>query len=196
MFAVISKGEKKLLNREIPLREKSIVFIGFMGVGKTTIGSLVAKKLYRDFIDIDVEIEKEYGMTIPEIFQKLGESEFRRKEKEKIEEICKQRLNIISLGGGAFLQKEIREICLNHCIVFFLDLSWESWKDRINLIIDSRPVLQGRTIEEIEELFRNRQEIYSVHHSKLTTDNLDIEEAAHYIVNSIKLAWDLYDPRT
>ncbi|MDQ0157148.1 shikimate kinase [Robertmurraya andreesenii] len=182
-------------NREIPLREKSVVFIGFMGVGKTTIGSLVAKKLYRDFVDVDVEIEKEYGMPVTEIFKQLGENEFRRREKELITKLCNQRLNIISVGGGAFLQKEIREICLEKCIVFFLDLSWESWKDRIDLIIDSRPVLQNRTIEEIEELFYQRQEIYALHHSRLATDELEIEEAAAYIVDSIKLAWDLYDPR-
>lgn len=185
-----------MLKREVPLREKSIVFIGFMGVGKTTIGSLVAKKLYRDFIDIDVEIEKEYGMPITQIFQTLGENEFRKKEKEFIAKICKQRLNIISLGGGAFLQKEIRDICLENCIVFFLDLSWESWKDRIHLIIDSRPVLQDRTMEEIEELFYQRQEIYSDHHSKITMDNAEIEETVDYIVDSIKLAWDLHDPRS
>ena len=70
------------MNAEIDLRERSIVFIGFMGVGKTTIGKLVAKKLYRDFIDIDVELEKEFKMPIPQVFQQLGEKAFREKEKE------------------------------------------------------------------------------------------------------------------
>jgi shikimate kinase len=181
--------------REVPLREKSIVFIGFMGVGKTTIGSRVAKKLYRDFYDIDAEIEKVYGMSVTKIFETIGEEQFRKKEKEMIFNLCTQRLNIISLGGGAFLQEEIREVCLKNCIVFFLDLSWDSWKDRINLIIDSRPVLQGRSLEEIEELYYKRQEVYSVHHSRVTTDHLEIEEAAQYIADSIKLAWDLYEPQ-
>lgn len=178
--------------REIPLRERSIVFIGFMGVGKTTIGQLVAKKLYRDFIDVDAEIEKDYGMPITDIFAKLGEKEFRQREKDYILKVCEQRLNIISLGGGAFLQKEIRDACLQNCIVFFLDMSWESWKDRISLIIDSRPVLQGRSLEEIERLFYERREIYQDHHSKILTDDLDMEEAANYIVDSLKLAWELH----
>ncbi len=175
------------------LREKSIVFIGFMGVGKTTIGELVAKKLYRDFVDIDKEIEKEYNMPTSEIFKTVGEKVFREKEKSIINHFSKQRLKIISVGGGAFLQEEIRKICLSNCIVFFLDLSWESWKERISLIIDSRPILQGRTLEEIEELFYKRQEIYSLHHSKVETDNLDIESVADFIVDSLKTAWELYD---
>lgn len=178
-------------NRQVPLKEKSIVFIGFMGVGKTTIGKLVAKKLYRDFIDIDEEIEKELNMPIPQIFNEIGEKAFRQKEKEMIIEQCRQKLRIISVGGGAFLQEEIRKECLSSCIVFFLDLSWESWKERVSLIIDSRPVLQGKTIEEIEELFYNRKEIYSAHHSKISTDDYEIEEVADFIVNSLKLAWEL-----
>ena len=73
-----------MVRHELSLREKSIVFVGFMGVGKTTIGKKVAKKLYRDFLDIDEEIEKEFGMSTREIFEKFGEKTFREKEKEII----------------------------------------------------------------------------------------------------------------
>ena len=72
-------------------------------------------------------------------------------------------------------------------IVIFLDLSWEKWKDRISLIIDSRPVLQGRTIEEIEKLYYERQQIYALHHLKVQTDNQTEEEVANYVVDSLKL---------
>lgn len=179
-------------NGEVPLKERSIVFIGFMGVGKTTIGRAVSKKLFRDFIDIDVELEKDFNMPIPQVFKELGEKVFREKEKEMTIKLAQQRLHVISVGGGAFLNEEIKKVCLDSCIVFFLDLSWDSWKDRISLIIDSRPVLQGKTIEEIEELFNSRQGIYETYHSKILTDNHDIEEIADYIVDSLKLAWELY----
>lgn len=175
------------------IKEKSIVFIGFMGVGKTTIGKLVAQKLYRPFIDIDQEIEKEYGMPVTAIFQMIGEKAFREKEKEVIAYFCQQKLNVISVGGGAFLQKEIRNICLASCIVFFLDISWESWKERLHILIDSRPVLQGRSLEEIEQLFYKRQRYYALHNSKYSTDNQKAEEIADYIVESLKLAWELYE---
>lgn len=178
----------------ISLRQKSIVLIGFMGVGKTTIGKAIAKKLYRDFIDSDQEIEKKYNMPTTEIFKKHGEKKFREMEKDMILNLCDQKLKVISLGGGAFLQDEIREACLSKCIVFFLDLSWESWKERISLLIDSRPVLQGKNSDEIKELFDNRQPLYEEHHSRVSTDNYEVEEVADYIVESLKIAWDIYEP--
>ena len=184
-----------MVNYELPLREKSIVFVGFMGVGKTTIGKQVAKKLYRDFIDIDEEIEKEYKMPTTEIFKQFGEKEFRDRERSMIVELSKQPLHVISLGGGAFLQEEIRNACLKNCLVFYLDLSWDSWKERISLIIDSRPVLQNRSLESIEELFYSRQSAYSLHNSKVQTDHLNVDEVAEYITESLKVAWDLYEPR-
>src|SRR5690625_165723 len=141
-----------MLMNKLSIKEKSIVFIGFMGVGKTTVANLVAKKLYRDFIDIDQEIEKEYNMTTTEIFKTFGEDEFRAKEKEYILNYCKQPLKVISVGGGAFLQEEIKKACLDHSIVFYLDISWKSWKKRLNMLIDSRPVLQNKPLEDIEAL--------------------------------------------
>ncbi len=174
-------------NLERPLKEQNIVFIGFMGVGKTTIGKQVAKKLDRDFVDVDAVIEEEFGMPPTQIFQEFGEKAFRNREKEIIRDLCQTKLKVLSLGGGAFLQEEIRDMCLANSIVIFLDLSWEKWKDRISLIIDSRPVLQGRTIEEIEKLYYERQQIYALHHLKVQTDNQTEEEVANYIVDSLKL---------
>ncbi|GIM46888.1 shikimate kinase [Collibacillus ludicampi] len=182
-------------NIEIPIREKNIVLIGFMGVGKTTIGKLVAQKLYRDFIDVDEEIEKIYKIPITQIFKELGEKEFRKFEKEFIVNTCSQtKLKVISLGGGAFLHEEVRNVCLSRCIVIYLDLSWESWKERLPLIIDSRPVLQNKTLEEIEEIFFKRREAYALHNSKICTNDLPPETVADSIVESIKMAWDLYQP--
>ena len=183
-----------MVSKDTSLRLQSIVFIGFMGVGKTTIGQKVAKKLYRDFIDIDQEIEKEFNMPTTEIFKKFGEKTFREKEKEVIERFSQQKLKILSLGGGAFLQEDIRKICLSNCIVFYLDLSWDYWKERISLLIDSRPVLQSKSLEEIEDLFKTRQEVYSYHHSKVNTNNLDVDEVADFIVDSLKVAWEIHEP--
>lgn len=167
-----------------------------MGAGKTTIGKLVAKKLYRDFIDIDEEIEKEYGMPVKQIFAEIGEKAFREKEKNLITSFCEQKRKIISVGGGAFLQEEIRISCLSSCSVFFLDITWDAWKNRLSAIIDSRPVLQGKSMEEMEELYYKRKEIYTDnYHSKIEIENQDIEELAESIVETLKLSWELHEAK-
>ena len=115
-----SRGETEIMkNHEIPLREKSIVFVGFMGVGKTTIGKLVAKKLYRDFVDIDEKIEKEFGMPTTKIFETFGEKTFRERNNLLLLDLSEQPLNVISVGGGAFLNEEISKACLANCLVIF-----------------------------------------------------------------------------
>lgn len=182
-----------VIEQELSIREKSIVFIGFMGVGKTTVAKLVAKKMYRDFIDIDQEIEKEFQMPITQIFDQLGEKKFREKERKYVLHYCKQPLKVISLGGGAFIQEEIREACLKHSIVFYLDISWESWKERLHMLVDSRPVLQNKSIQDIHSLFNERKTFYEEHNSRLLTDDYNPEEVADYIIDSLKLAWELYD---
>jgi shikimate kinase len=183
--------------QDIPsLRERNIALIGFMGVGKTSVGERIAKRLYRDFIDMDHEIEKKYGMKVPDIFSKFGEAKFREMEREvTIDYITTKRLKIISLGGGAYTQPEIREACLNYCIVITLDLSWESWKDRLNLIIDSRPVLHNKSLDEIEDLYLKRQRIYKQNSFQVNTDHLNEAEVAEEIVNLLHLGWDIYEPR-
>ena len=180
------------MNKHHSIREKPLVFIGFMGVGKTTVAKLVAKKLFRDFVDIDQEIEQEYGMKTTDIFKQYGEKTFRNKEKEYVQHYCHQPLKVISLGGGAFMQEDIRTICLENSIVFYLDISWESWKDRLHMLVDSRPVLQDKSLEEIESLFNARKGTYEEHNSKLVTDTFDPDEVAEYIISSVKLAWELY----
>lgn len=183
-------------NIQIPSREKNIVFIGFMGAGKTTIGQLVAKKLHRDFIDTDLEIEKKYGIPIPEIFRKFGEPHFRQLEKEFIIDTCTNtHLKVISLGGGAYLQEEIREACLSRCIVCLLDLSWKALKSRLPFIVDTRPVLQNKTLAEIEELFRKRSALYSNHHMKISIEDLNFEKTADQIVELLNISGDLRQPQ-
>ena len=157
-----------------------------MGVGKTTIGQLLAEKLSWNFIDIDEEIEKEFGMPVTQIFKKVGEKTFRERERNLIMNLCSQQRQIISVGGGAFLQDEIRNLCLSSSLVILLDLSWENWKKRLDLIIETRPVLQGKTMSEIEELFYKRQQTYTEHHISIETDHKVSEEVADEIINHLQ----------
>lgn len=165
--------------------DKSIVLIGFMGVGKTSIGKYLAEALNWEFIDTDEIIENDFNMPTSSIFKEFGENAFREKEKEVIEQISMKQHKIISVGGGAFLQKANREACLNRCRVVLLELSWLAWQERYPLIIDTRPVLQKRTMNEIQDLYNERIEIYAEHHYRITIDGLTIKQASEKILITI-----------
>lgn len=167
------------------MMKKSIVLIGFMGVGKTTVGKMLAEKMQLEFIDTDYIIADHFKMSIPEIFRKFGEKTFRKKEKEIIINCVENDVKIISVGGGAFLQEEIKNSCLQNSTVVYLDISWDVWKERLPLLIDSRPVLQGKTIDEIEELFYKRKQFYQDHHVKILTDEKNSEEVAREILQQM-----------
>lgn len=173
-------------NKQVMSREQNIVLIGFMGVGKTTVGQILASKLDRPFIDMDQEIEEEYCMPTTEIFKEMGEETFREKEKNVISNFCKKKGYVLSLGGGAFIQKEIRQVCLANGIVVHLDISWEEWEERMSMLADERPVLQGKSPEEVKELFFERQHLYAEHHYRISTDKLTEEEVADKVIAALK----------
>ena len=160
--------------------KENLVFLGMMGAGKSSIGSLVAKKLKLDFVDIDKEIENELNTSIQKIFDTKGESYFRKFE-EKIT-LKKLKLNcvVISLGGGAFANNNIsKEILKNH-ISF-----WLNWSDEIliNRIKNSkkRPLAFNSTYNELINLINKRSNIYSKALYEIKCDNL----SKNQIVNKV-----------
>ena len=105
---------------------KIITFIGMMGTGKSKFGRLVADNLSYNFYDIDILIEKDQKNTIKNIFSEKGEIFFRKIEKDKIKNLVadiikKQENAILSLGGGAFDDRETREILIENTFVIWLN---------------------------------------------------------------------------
>ena len=151
--------------------KENLVFLGMMGAGKTSIGSLVAKKLKLDFIDIDKEIEKELGISIKKIFETKGEDYFRKLEEKTTLKKLKLKLTVISLGGGAFTNNNIRREVLKNHISF-----WLNWKNEIllNRIKNSkkRPLAFNATDNELIEMINKRSNIYSKALHEIKCDNL------------------------
>ena len=94
-----------------------------MGVGKSTVGKKLAKKLKLKFIDIDQIVEKKEKSTIKEIFENKGEDYFRKTEKKISLEELKKNNSVIALGGGAFMDTSIRKEAKNSSVSFWLDLN-------------------------------------------------------------------------
>ena len=105
---------------------KSLVLTGMMGVGKSTIGRLLANKLKVRFIDIDNLIEKKEGKSISKIFQVTGEAYFRDIEQKITKEVVKNSKGVIALGGGGFINPEIRNDVLKYSISFWLHTKLET----------------------------------------------------------------------
>ena len=160
--------------------KENIVFLGMMGSGKTSIGSLVAKKLNLDFIDIDKEIEKELGLSIKKIFLNKGEDYFRKFE-EKIT-IKKLRLKptVISLGGGAFLNSNIRKEVLKNHLSFWLNWDHEILINRIKNS-KKRPLAINSTNNQLIDLIKKRSTIYSKALYEIKCDNLTKNEVVDRI---------------
>lgn len=160
---------------------KNIVFLGMMGSGKTTIGKLVSKKLGKEFHDIDYEIEKKTKQTIKAIFEKKGEVFFRKLEEKITLSFLKKNDGLISLGGGAFLNKNIqKEILDNHLSVW---LKWEE-STLIKRIKNSkkRPVASKLNEDELKKLIKDRSKVYSKAHIKIKCDKLTKKEIIDKII--------------
>ena len=161
--------------------KENLVFLGMMGAGKSSIGSIVSKKLDIDFIDVDKEIENKLGMKISEIFENEGEKYFREIEENFTLEILKRSNIVISLGGGAFLNSKIKKEILNNHISFWLN--WDI-KTLINRIKDSekRPVAFNASKNELTDLIKKRSIVYSKAMYKIDCENLTKNEVVKDIL--------------
>ena len=161
---------------------KNLVFLGMMGSGKTTIGKIISKKLNKKFIDIDQEIENKEGMNISEMFIKKGEAFFRKLEEKISLQNLKKTNSVISLGGGAFINKKIQnEVLKNHISIW---LKWDS-KNLINRIKNSqkRPIAIQLNDGELNKLIEKRSKIYAKAKFHIKCDKLSKEEIIKKIIN-------------
>ena len=137
----------------------NIVFLGMMGSGKTSIGKLVSKKLKLNFLDIDDEIEKELGMKISKIFKEKGEKFFRECEEKITLNILEKKNIVISLGGGTFINKKIRDKILANHLSFWLNWKSETLIRRIKNS-SKRPIAIYSSSSELSNLIKKRSIIY------------------------------------
>ena len=165
---------------------KNLVFLGMMGSGKSSIGTLVSQKLDVPFIDIDSLIEESVGMSITEIFEKKGEVYFRNIEEKITLKFLKKTKNVISLGGGGFINTKIRkEILLNHLSF------WLNWDESvlINRIKNSRkrPLAFKSTDQELRTIIKDRLKIYSNAQFKIDCNKLTKTEIVKKIIKIYEL---------
>ena len=167
----------------MPPKLRPIFLVGMMGVGKSTVGPVLANRLARGFVDTDATVEAAAGRSIAEIFTRDGESEFRRLEVEAIEEASLLGA-VVALGGGAISQPGMAERLTSHGTVVWLRA--EPWVllERIG-DVTSRPLLAGLEpadqLETLGRLLEERREHYFQAQIAVDAD-VEAEEVADRIV--------------
>ena len=166
--------------------KKIISIIGLMGAGKSTVGYRLAQKLKYNFVDSDREIETTYNRSITNIFNQFGEKYFREIEEKIILEIINKNNKIVlSLGGGAFINNNIRKVIIENSITIWLHASIEETMRRIGNKTN-RPLLNDvNKLETLKNLQELRYPIYQLADYNFDTTNFPFEDIINNIYNQV-----------
>ena len=160
-----------------------LVLTGFMGTGKSTAGQIVAATLGRSFIDMDTEIERRTGCSIPDLFATQGEAAFRRMERDLCQELAGRDGLVIATGGGALLPEDNRRLMMQHGVVICLTASVEALLARLKGDT-GRPLLRGNDpAARLTALMTARADAYRALPHHIDTTHLDPSQTAEAVLS-------------
>jgi len=165
--------------------ERHIALAGFMGAGKTSLGSVIAHELDRPFFDTDVEVER-HGRTIVDFFAAGEEAPFRALEAQVVRELLDGPPAVIALGGGALQDDGTRALLDERSLLVHLAVPWELVRAELPTLMATRPLLQGRSELEIHQLFMRRERNYARAHLRIDVQRIGVEPAAHQVLEHLR----------
>ncbi len=143
------------------LLDRSIVLVGLMGAGKSTVGRRLARRLGLPFVDSDIAIEEASGSPTAELFERYGESDFRDGERRLVARLVEGGVRVIATGGGAFNDPRTREILNQRAITVWLDAPVDVLAERTSRR-NNRPLLKkGNPAEILARLADERRSFYA-----------------------------------
>lgn len=165
-----------------------IYLIGYMGAGKTTFGKQIARKLGMTFVDSDDYIIDKFHSSINDIFKIHGEKEFRKMEREALEEISLQENAVVATGGGLPCFYDNMAYMKKHGICVYLKVDENELADRLDSIKASRPLLKDKSREELKQSVHDMLQTRELYYNRanIIVDATDETNAADMIVMSIK----------
>jgi shikimate kinase len=165
--------------------ERSIVLVGLMGVGKSTVGRRLARRLGLPFVDSDEEIEQAADHEIKEIFDRFGEASFRDGERRVLRRLIEGGRKVIATGGGAFMDDETRALILDRCIAVWLEAEVKTLAERVTRR-DHRPLLVGKDpLLLLRELAEVRNPVYAKAHLRIRSEAGPHERTVDRIVEAL-----------
>ena len=167
------------------LDTRSVVFVGLMGAGKTAIGRKVAGMLGLPFTDSDHEIESVSRMTIPDLFERYGEAEFRSLEQRVIVRVLESGPQVLSTGGGAFMNAQTREAIEAYGLSVWLKADVDTLLDRVSKK-QNRPLLKNADPRAVlERLMLERNPVYALADVTVATRDERKEVIAGEVIEAI-----------
>jgi 3-dehydroquinate synthase len=173
----------------------NIALIGFSTTGKSAVGKRVAEWLGWEFVDIDDEVVKICGKTIPEIFKHEGEDRFRQLEHDALKRTCNRENIVIATGGGAILELRNQDLLHETSIIVCLEAKAETIHQRLmnDTLYSSNPVVRpllagDNPLERIKRLKISRQPRYAIADWTVHTDNLNLEEVSREVIRGWRYA--------
>ena len=167
------------------LGTRSVVFVGLMGAGKTAIGRKVASMLGLPFTDSDYEIESVSRMTIPDLFERYGEAEFRSLEQRVIVRVLESGPQVLSTGGGAFMNVQTREAIEAYGLSVWLKADVDTLLDRVSKK-QNRPLLKNADPRAVlERLMLERNPVYALADVTVATRDERKEVIAGEVIEAI-----------
>lgn len=173
--------------------DRPVVLVGLMGVGKSTVGRRLAKRLGLAFVDSDSEIEESSGYSAAEVFERFGEQDFRDGERRLVARLVSGEVRVIATGGGAYVDPRTRELLNDRAITVWLDASVDILAER-TARRNTRPLLRNPDPKgTLERLSEERRPSYAEAHIHVRSG-----DGAHRdVVDSIiKALGDFLDGRS
>lgn len=174
------------------LGQRTIVFVGLMGAGKTAIGRKVAVVLGLPFLDSDHEIESVSRMGIPELFERYGEGEFRALEQRVVTRILETGPKVLSTGGGAFMNEQTRRAIADHGVSVWLKADLDVLMERVGKK-QNRPLLKNADPRAVmERLMAERYPVYATADITVVTREERKEIIADEVIDALAASLRLY----
>ncbi len=168
---------------------RPVVLVGLMGAGKSSVGRRLAVALGRDFVDADDAIVAAAGMSIPDIFEVYGEPAFRDLERRVVLRLLAGEHGVIALGGGAFLDAEIRREVKRRAVSVWLRADLDTLVERTARRPGKRPLLmRGDPREILRELMERRYPVYAEADLVVDTGPGPVEQVVRQVLDRLAVS--------
>lgn len=178
-----------MVRRPLPFNgrlDRSIVLVGLMGAGKSTVGRRLARRLGLPFVDSDSEIEDAAGLSAGEVFKRFGERDFRDGERRVVARLATGPVRVIATGGGAFVNPETRALLNQRCITIWLDAPVDLLAERTARRPETRPMLAvGDRRETLAQLIDQRRPAYAEAHLRIASEDGTHQDVVERIVAAL-----------